>query len=517
ACGGGGGSSSPAPVATTTITGTVFAAPVRGARVSAKNASGYTVAGPVTTSSDGAFSIDVPTVSLSGDLRIESEEGTYLDEATGETTTAGRLAAFAPSGSLRAGSSVNLDPSSTIICDLVTGQGKTLAEANTIFTSAFGYTPDTSVSPINAPSPGTDKSQSLAGLRAIAFSQLTYDLGLGAERQFDMLAALGQDLSDGILDGKNGTAPVMIVAGAEMPEDIQNKFEDSLLGLLANTAVNQTGLTADQVGALPFSKTVMTAGYKVEYIPGAMAAAQGKTMFTIRLTDRTTGKPAAGKAVGLMPKMHMASMSHSAPVGAVIDNNDGTYSCTVYYLMASGPGMGIWELKVTIGGMSGESATFYPSVGMSMGTTSKANLKGVADLIPAMGGTGTTSRTYPLFYDGMSGGMGGSSTFRLFIAASDDMMLMKWPAVSIGTTLHDQNGTAWTVNSMTVEASTDKSAWLPGTDDGNGHWSVPGLTGLSSGGAVYVRVVVNGEQKTTDGKSVSGDNGYQTFTVVSGM
>lgn len=512
ACGGGGSS---APVATTAITGSVFGAPVNGAKVSAKDSAGNVIAGPVTTGSDGGFTMNIPTASLTGNLSLESTGGTYTDEATGSSTTAGTFAASVAAGTLSAGSSVNIDPSSTIISLLSTKHGKALPDAKTVFNSAFGYTPDTAMAPKNAPSPGTDKSQSLSGLRAVAFSQLTKDLGLSPDKQSALLAAVAQDLADGTLDGKNGASEVSIVAGTALPADIQNRFERSMVGLLSNTTANLTGLTADQIGPLPFSKTVLTASYKVEYIPGAMSAAQGKTMFKLRITNRSDNSAAAGKTVGLMPKMYMAAMSHGTPVDMVTDNGDGTYNCTVYYLMASGAGMGIWELKVTVGGMTGESAIFYPSVAMSMGTTSKANLKGVADLVPAMSG-GTSKRTYPMFFEGMTG-MGGSSTLKLFIAAVDDVMMMKWPAVSVGTVLHDQNGAAFPVTSMMVEASTDKIVWLPATDNGNGHWAVPGLSGLSSGGTVYVRLTVNGEQKTTDGQPVSATNGNQTFTIVSGM
>jgi hypothetical protein len=163
--------------------------------------------------------------------------------------------------------------------------------------------------------------------------------------------------------------------------------------------------------------------------------------------------------------------------------------------------MGIWELKVSIGG---ENALFYPAVAMPMGTTPRATLKGVLDMI---GVTGTTKRTYNLFNDGSTFGM--SSTFKLFIAASDDIMMMKFPAVSVGSSL-----TGLTVNSMTVEASTDNGAtWNSLTDNGSGHWSVTGLSGLATGGTVRVQVTVNGEKKTTDGSAASGTNSYALFSV----
>jgi hypothetical protein len=205
----------------------------------------------------------------------------------------------------------------------------------------------------------------------------------------------------------------------------------------------------------------------------------------------------------------MSSMQHSTPVDSIVDNNDGTYTCSVYYLMASGPGMGYWELKVMIGsGMTGETATFYPNVGMAMGsTTVRAALKGQNDIISSM--TGTEKRSYYLFNEGLTGTTG----FNLFIAAKESMMA--YPAVSVGTTLHDENGSAWTVNTMTVEASTDGSTWVTGTDNGGGHWSLSGLSGLSTGvtGTVYIKLNINNEDKTTDGSAPSGSNAYASFTV----
>jgi hypothetical protein len=484
----------------------VFAAPVSGATVVVLNSSGTTtVAGPVSTADDGTYSINIPTSALANDLIISSNSGTFTDEATAAATSAGTLAAYVTGGALSTGATVNIDPSSTIIHAIVTGSSKTCGEANAIFNSAFGYTPDTSVAPKNGPPSGQDTAQRLAGLRAAVFSQLTKDLGFGPDRQFDLLAALSQDLAD---DGKlNGSAGS--VNGTNIPEDIQNKFECALVSFLSNTTANLTGLTADQIGSLPFAKVALTNTYKVEYLPGMMAASQGKTAFKIRITNRSNGLPATGLTVSLMPMMHMAAMSHSTPVDVVTESaTAGTYDSTIYYLMASGPGMGYWELKVMIGGMMGETATFYPNVGMSMGAnTVRATLKGQNDIISSM--TGTEKRSYYLFNEGLTGTTG----FNLFIAAKESMM--SYPVVSGGTTLHDETGAAWTVNPITVLASTDGSTWTAANDNTGGHWSVTGLSGLSSGvtGTIYVKLNINGEDKTTNGNVASGSNAYASFTV----
>jgi hypothetical protein len=257
-----------------------------------------------------------------------------------------------------------------------------------------------------------------------------------------------------------------------------------------------------------------------------MAATQGKTTFKIKLSN-LDNSPATGISFTLIPKMYMASMSHSTPVDTIVESSTpGTYDCSVYYLMASGPGMGIWELKVMIGM---ETAIFYPPVAMAMGSTARATLKGVTDTIPAMAMAKvakvsgmimpTAPRTYYLFNEGVTGM--GPYTFSLFIAASNDSMMMSFPAVFGGSTLNNAMGMSWLVNSGTssVQVSSDGGvSWVTATDNGNGHWSAPGLTGLMAGGTVRVKVNINGEQKTTDGTAaVAGTNDFATFTIVAGM
>jgi len=76
------------------------------------------------------------------------------------------------------------------------------------------------------------------------------------------------------------------------------------------------------------------------------------------------------------------------------------------------------------------------------------------------------------------------------------------------------------VASMSVEVSNDGgSTWIAATDSSNnGHWSATGITGLTNGtaGTLYVKVTVNGEQKTTDGLAAGGLNDYASFTVTPG-
>jgi hypothetical protein len=510
-CGNSSNDAPPAP-ATTVISGSVFAAPVSGASVVVKNAAGMTIAGPVTTSANGTYTITVPASAMGSDLRVESNGGTFTDEATGTTgVTAGTMAAYVSGGTA---TMIHLDPASTIIHMLVTLHTKTFGEAKTIFSNAFGFAPDCSVGPVNALySSSSTTVQRLAALRSAAYSQLTKELSLSPDKQFALLAAVSQDLADGILDGMNGANVVSLGTGT-MPEDIQNRFECALVSFLTNTARNLTGLGSGDLGDWPFGTVALTNTYRVEYIPGMMGASTGKTMFKIRITERTSGNPVTGlvgtNGLTLMARMHMSTMSHGTPVDVITEDvaHPGTYNCTIYYLMASGPAMGFWELKVMIG--MTEAATFYPKVGMAMGVdTIVQRLYGPADIVVS-GMSGTQYTKYVLFRNGTVAAATG--TLNLLIAHAENMM-MKFVPASVGSVLVSPTGT---VTSMVVTAATDTAFTSPisGVDGGNGHWSLA-VGGLSTGttATIYIKMNVNGEDKTTNGAAAAGINAYTSFVV----
>jgi hypothetical protein len=108
-------------------------------------------------------------------------------------------------------------------------------------------------------------------------------------------------------------------------------------------------------------------------------------------------------------------------------------------------------------------------------------------------------------------------TLELYISHSESMM-MDFKPVSEGSVL-----SSGTVTTMIVTASTNSTfplaETITGTDKGNGHWELSGPSSLSSAGTytVYVKLQVNGQDKTTDGKAISSENGYATFSVTSGM
>jgi hypothetical protein len=515
ACGGGSdGSSTP----TATVSGTVMAGPANGARIKVKTVLGNYSTTSAPTDSSGAFTVSLPATFLAQELIFETVGGTFPDEATSATGVAlGRLAARMEAGTLVAGAYVVIDPASTIIGELIKG-GKTRIAAQDAFTNAFGYTPDSSVRPVFAcASSAATTAQRLAGVRVAAFSRLTMDLGLSPDKQFELIQALADDLSDDALDGKKtGGVAVITASGTQLPADIGNRFANALMDFQFS-AENRSKLKPDQIGTPAFVTKALTTNYLVEYLPGDMGASTGKTMFRIRLTNRSDNTPASGKAVTLRPYMYMSTKSHTTPMDVVVDNGDGTYSCSVYYVMSTvmnGISMGVWELKVTID--ASESVRFYPMVGMPMGSTTLAKLNGIDDKITGL--AGVEKRTWFLFNDGLTAGMGGSYTFKLFLATKEMDTVLAFPAVRTGDMLKDETGTPWTVNTISVEVSTDKATWFSATDAANsGHWTAAGLNGLTAGtaGKIHVRLKVNDVLKTTDGLPLAADgsNGYQTFTV----
>lgn len=508
ACGGGASSTS-----TTIVTGSVVAAPVAGAKVTVKNSSGSSVA-TATSGADGSYKVYIPEASLAGDLVVESVGGAYTDEATGITgVSAGTMAAYISGGTLSAtATEAYLTASSTIVRNLVAG-GKTLTEANTIFNTAFGYTPDTTVKPDMASAStdaATKAAQKLAGFHEAVFSQLVKDLGLAEDHQFDLIDALTTDLLDGTLDGMQGTTAILISGHHPMAADMQNKFELATTNWKANT-LNTCGLTAADIGNLPFAKTVLTASYKVEYVAGTMAAMQGKTTFKIKVSNISTGAAVTGLTPTLTPKMYMATMSHTTPVDSVTDNGDGTYTCVVYYLMASGATMGYWELKVALGS---ETAIFYPSVAMGMGDTTKVNLKLSTDTYTSMGSTSV--RSYPVFKDSLTL-MNSMGTLKLFIAAQESMT--SWPALKTGLSL---NSAAFTVSTLMVEVSTDSgTTWSAMTESGAGHFTLANIAGLTSGtqATFLVRLTINGNVYNNSSTGTAGGTAtdYATFKLTPGM
>ena len=484
------------------ISGSVFASYIGGASVSIYDTSNNLIAGPVSTDAQGGFTIKLDSAHLASALIFKSTGGEFTDEVTGAVTVGGALSTLlaedALSGDIEL--SVNLTPSTTIVERLVSQHGKTLADARGAFEDAFGFLPTPHIIPSDASTTNAEatEEQQLAGLRAAAFSQLNNDLGLDANQQFDLVIQLADDLADDSLDGKS-EATELSVDGISLGNDIQSKYSQSFIAFKEGDK-NKTSLTNTQIGTLPFAQLALSDSYKVQYVPGMMKAMEGKTTIKVKITD-LEGTPATGLSPMLMPTMNMATHQHSTPKGSFVEDTEeaGTYLATAYFLMASqmgnGMSMGYWDLKVNIGE---ESVHFYPPVMMAMGDTAKAKLQGQNDEIPDMASGEMMSRPYYLFNNGLSTS-GENHNFSIVLASKESMM--SFPMLSDSSTLNTGEDYELAISSILVEMSTDKVSWTTATSNETGVWTGSALSGLTNGeeGTIYVRLTVNGEQKTDDG------------------
>ena len=303
-------------------------------------------------------------------------------------------------------------------------------------------------------------------------------------------------------------------------------FRNAAVALLASTFL--TGLTGcNDDDAVTNPNTVLTsATYSVELVPGKMESAMGKSQFQVTVTNSTTKAAVTAETVKLMPMMHMNSgKNHATPV----DNKGvctetltlGTYDCTVFYVMAdvdaTGASTGEWDLKVMIGGMNGESVTFKPSVGMSMGGPAMAKLRHESLAM------GTMVRTFQVFKSSLTGTTG-DHTFELFTSTMEDMM--KFPAVYPTVVLNADGMMPLTINSMAVRVSTQSdfgSDVHDATSNAKGYWTATGITGLvdDKESTLYVEVSINGNvlNNSIDGKALAATSTtpateeYASFTV----
>jgi hypothetical protein len=491
--------STPTPTSTT-VSGSIFAAPVSQATLTVKNGNGVTVVDAFTTNADSTYTIDILDTDLASDLVFESTGGEFTDEATGTNNVmAGAMSAYVAGGTLASGNSVHVTPGTSIIADLVTKHNVTLTNAKTYFSRAFGYNPDISVMPVDITTDaalGASDVSRFAGFYPAVFSQLANDIGLGEDKQFDMFSDMSKDLADGELDGLD----------------------------ISDNPVNigtSTNILKDFVTLIGSYKTAETQTYKITYDPLSMMTFHGKAHFQISITNKSDvpqpGLVTSG-VLKVMPLMYMnAGHIHTTPMGEIAESaTAGTYDVTLYYVMPSRMGematvsfaaMGTWDLKVMIGS---ESVHFYPNVMMAMGDTVVAQLKGhITDNDAVTGMTGATEeRTYFVFRENLTG-TANDATFEMFLATRDTMM--DFPAVDEGETLDSASGPI-TLSSVVVQTSTDGINFTNASNPGSstGYFSKQNLD--ISGGKLYVKLIVDGVTKTTrddQGKEIE----FATFDV----
>lgn len=314
-CGGGNGGSSGgvfAP-ASTTASGTVSKGPVGGAQLfvykmdATGQADGAAIAGPITTAADGSWSVSIPN-SVPRPLLVTSSGGSYTDEATGATVTAGALNSVLPEGA----STVAVTPVSELLVRnarqyLADNPAESLADSvdagrekiNQVFGVSFDPLSSLPSAAADADAQSLQYAALLGGLSTLANNESA------ATDPFDTVLAIIDDASDGEIDGQKDGAPIEIEAGTNLPgidsadlvgavDDYTTTTADGDFSTVsaftvsasagANGAVSPTSVSVF-AGAAPTFTLTADDGYHVDAASGCAGGVSGNTFIADALSS----------------------------------------------------------------------------------------------------------------------------------------------------------------------------------------------------------------------------------------
>jgi len=214
-------------------------------------------------------------------------------------------------------------------------------------------------------------------------------------------------------------------------------------------------------------------------------------------------------AVGHEPLMHMTSgHEHGTPQAHEpedsSDPTQGLYDLVAYYSMPSGPMMGEWDYQVQLTDAGGGTLTahFQPQVkAVPAPDVFSARASNGQDQTKNMDGL-VIDRPYTVWLHAVRPTADGHR-FTVFVSTQDmammsmngmTMMHMRFPEVAVGTALHDENDSEFTLDTVSVRASVDGgTTWVDLTHEGQGRYSGT-LSGLTEGerAEVQVALTVNG-------------------------
>lgn len=285
----------------------------------------------------------------------------------------------------------------------------------------------------------------------------------------------------------------------------------------ATTATLATCMLIACGGESSDSDTITNNAHTMTLTAPEMGASQGKSIFKLNIKD-ADGIAVNAVTPKMMPMMTMVNgHQHSTPnLGCQETDVEGNAECTLYFSMASGPTMGVWKLGFTLPDSEQAAIEFTPDVAMAMGDTKRSKLKGIDDTIAGMEMDGMimpASREYQIYNNGLTG-MGDNRSIELFIAAKESMM--SYPALVQNQVLNDGSADYELIpTTIDVKVSTNNSDWITATTSGGGLWQASGLTGLvdNQEATLFVKLIVNGEDKTTNGEIADEVNASAQFTL----
>jgi len=262
ACGGGGGGGS-TPPASNTVAGVAAAGIIKGGTVKVfgpyssvsgadKKQIGATVQTSLTT---GAYSVDLG--SYTGPVIVEVSGGSYVDEATGATTS---IPAGAPLRAVAVSSTGSVNVAVTPLTELAAKQAATLAGAGVKLT-------DTTINQANAQVSDLFKVDIIATQPLDASAPL---VGTQAQKDYTLaLAALSQLANDPAQLGTTlTTLASSITTAGSMDATVVGNIATALTGFLVNTN-NSTGITVvpdalKNLGTTTVTLTIALAGTGVK-------------------------------------------------------------------------------------------------------------------------------------------------------------------------------------------------------------------------------------------------------------
>lgn len=380
ACGGGGssGKKSSSPPGTTPVMeavgGLVSKGPVAGAtinvyRLNADGTAGARVAGPIQTGSDGSWNVQIDAAEPRP-LAVVSSGGTYTDEATGDTVTAGELNSFLPEGV----DTVAVTPLTDLLVQVtrehIAGNpGATVEEGlnagrNTLAAIlSVGFDPLVTV-PANPANTSGANSQQLAYAAVLGgLSQLANAVAPSAN-PFTVIKALVSDMTDGAIDGQAGGEAVTVgddelqIGGNTLADAIgtftqQNDDFAAVAVYVAtfdsigeNGSVNPTSRNVLSGGTATFTLSP-NEGYNVSNISGCDGALEGNTY--------TTGTITANCSIDVTFALNEYVVSAQAGTGGSIEPGQQTvmHGETTSFAVTAGEGYSIANVTGCGGSLEG--------------------------------------------------------------------------------------------------------------------------------------------------------------------
>ncbi len=259
---------------TTTVYGyAILADPLAGATIEVHVQSGNghegVLLGTSTTGANGFYTITVRSAPTDT-LVVTTSGGTYVDEITGATVTAGphnSLRAVVPARQERA----SVTPLTTMVAArtlALAGAGQPLSTALTMSSDSiarqYGLPATETIAPTIASDPQdvetTDRDCRDYGLVLGGLDQEASSLKVS---DFDLTDALTEDITDGNLDGMDADTPVSLSASATLPADAGTTGLQDGIDSFASSPRNLTHLPAPQVSLQPSPLELNGAGFYV--------------------------------------------------------------------------------------------------------------------------------------------------------------------------------------------------------------------------------------------------------------